>query len=184
MEKGIPNSCWILNRVIFGVLFVLVVQLNAYDSIAQECSQLVWSKEYQLQWEDFMGVPDSTILLYETLPDALSVVFIEVVIDSLNNYKALAKFDQCKSWVSIRTDMILNHERGHFNITELFARNLQSVLDKNQDDYEYNIDSLYHEIYLMCEESHRLYDSKTLFGTRDVRQKVWSDSLLFKLGCN
>ena len=188
MEKETRNLFWSLNSFFLKVLVILPFCGWAYLSQAQtECDQLVWDQHRQLQWIDFKGEYDSTVLVYETLPDAVSVVFIEIVIDSLNNYKALAKFDQCKSWVRIKSDEILNHEIGHFNIEELFARELQVILDQNQNNYNFNIDSLYHVVNLKCKEGHKLYDKRTLFGTRDDVQKFWTDSLSnqlhFEMSC-
>lgn len=182
MAKVTPNLLYSLGSfLLLKLIFINATFFSYSEETQEECSQLLWDNDNKLKWSDFKGVPDSTLLIFGTLPDAVSIVFIEITIDSSNNYKALAKFNQCKSWVRVKSEEILVHEIGHFMIEELFARDLQSVLDQNQENFDLNIDSLFQVTLHRSAEAHKQYDSRTLFGTLENAQKIWIDSLSHEL---
>src|SRR6266567_3162991 len=81
-----------------------------------------WSATNRLTWNDYKGRPDS-----ESGAAATTTSYLGIEYNFKNNtvtYKIVCRFSKNKSWGLYKTDHILGHEQGHFDITEIFARKL------------------------------------------------------------
>ncbi len=64
----------------------------------------------------------------------------------------------------MKTDYILAHEQGHFDITEIFARKLNEALqnyDFNKRTFKNDISEIYQSIVRQKEEFQKMYDGET-----------------------
>ena len=63
----------------------------------------------------------------------------------------------------MKTDYILSHEQGHFDITEIFARKLNEALQNytfNKKTFRRDINSIYQSIVEQKEEYQKTYDEE------------------------
>src|SRR5580704_14365013 len=85
-----------------------------------------WDANRKLKWDDFMAAPD------KNSPNAAETSSTIKFDYSYNGrelkYHIACQFDKKKSWVRVKTDYILSHEQGHFDIAEIFARKLNKSL--------------------------------------------------------
>jgi hypothetical protein len=142
--------------------------------------RLIWSDSEPLKWSDFQGEPNtysktaaltsSGIQLAKT-KSGDSLYFI------INSY-----FDKRKSWVNsgVKNDYILNHEQGHFTISEIHARRLRKALLNPQfkgsiDDN--SISSLYKKQIKELNQNQELYDLETNHSINKEMQQRWDSTL-------
>lgn len=92
---------------------------------------IIWSKDTNLNWSDFQGMPVENAA--EVAMTASSVEYNYFTRGNKIGWKVTPKFYPTLSWYlpSSATDKILQHERLHFDITELYARMLRQQLQNN-----------------------------------------------------
>ena len=81
-----------------------------------------WNATNRLTWNDYKGNPDPNSGAAATTTSYLGIEY-----NFKNNtvtYKIVCRFSKNKSWGMYKTDHILGHEQGHFDITEISARKL------------------------------------------------------------
>ncbi|MEI7670363.1 MAG: DUF922 domain-containing protein [Pseudomonadota bacterium] len=90
-----------------------------------------------------------------------------------------------KSFLYDTSTALLNHERLHFDITELFARKFSQQLSEKDFDDEKNmsaaIQKIYNSIIEELNKTEDLYDKETEHGINKAKQKQWSDSIQSQL---
>ena len=77
-----------------------------------------WNSGHRLAWNDYKGAPDPNSDAAATTTSYLGIEY-----NLTNNkvtYKIVCRFSKNKSWGLYKTDHILGHEQGHFDITEMF----------------------------------------------------------------
>jgi hypothetical protein len=116
--------------------------LNEYDP-TKDKDVIIWEKSRKLSWEDFQGIPDSKNE-YGALTESIGYQKADPVTRknenqlefSLGNIKTYALFRKSGSWVkksvleSQNQELILEHEQGHFDISEIFRRRFEQELRK------------------------------------------------------
>lgn len=92
---------------------------------------IIWSKDTKLNWSDFQGMPVENAA--EVAMTASSVEYNYFTRGNKIGWKVTPKFYPTLSWYlpASATDKILQHERLHFDITELYARMLRQQLQNN-----------------------------------------------------
>ncbi len=85
-----------------------------------------WTEERMLTWEDFQSRPQRGTEAVASTSTSLGLTY---QLSSGNlTYDITCAFSKWKSWGSLKTDYILAHEQGHFDITEIYARKLHAAL--------------------------------------------------------
>ncbi len=102
--------------------FILLLLASPLLNFAQPKNEelIDWSVTNRLTWSDYKGRPDPNSDAAATTTSYLGIEY-----DFKNNavtYKIVCRFSRNKSWGMYKTDHILGHEQGHFDITEIFAR--------------------------------------------------------------
>jgi predicted secreted Zn-dependent protease len=141
-----------------------------------------WSGERKLTWVDFKGkVP------VNAANAALTNTAINVEFGFSNKgmtFSIRCRFDKTKSWVRIKTDLVLAHEQGHFDIAELHARKLNKALQ----EYKYNsktVNDDVNRIYEGIMQDHHAYqseyDQQTDFSRKVEKQTEWMGKVAVEL---
>ncbi|NNK81847.1 MAG: DUF922 domain-containing protein [Flavobacteriaceae bacterium] len=140
-----------------------------------------WSSNYRLQWHDFKGEARVNSDAVAVTASGLSFSYSTIKSNRGDlkefNYTIEAQFYPEESWYKkeqVNTH-ILEHERLHFDITELFARKMRkriesSYLTKNIDQ---EINRIYGETRLALSEMQKQYDSETSHSQRLENQLKW-----------
>jgi hypothetical protein len=172
----------------FSVIIILL--FSFWHCEAQEnLPSILWSQDYKLQWKDFKGQPqqntDAVAITASGITFGYSVTKSETkIVDA--NFTIESYFYPEHSWYIIqRIDAnVLNHERFHFNITELYARKFRKRI--SETTFTLNIreeaDAIYKKINKELEAMQNEYDNMTNYSINIEKQLEWqkiiSDQLL------
>ncbi|MGG9971738.1 hypothetical protein ACQ33O_08080 [Ferruginibacter sp. SUN002] len=129
----------------------------------------IWAKDKAIVWTDFRGsIPaeDANVKW-----SAVTFSFIAYRIVDKNKTLIGAYFDRSQSWVIRQRDDLLKHEQYHFNITEIFARQIREKVTKNKllpgspsFDYVYSME------IAKCNTMQKEYDDATEHGKNKEEQ--------------
>lgn len=137
-----------------------------------------WKANRKLTWEDFQARPvnnsDNAALT------SSNINFQYGYGSNGFHYSISCRFDKSRSWVRVKSDYILAHEQGHFDIAELHARLLNQALstyryqEKTVDD---DISRLYDGIMKQHHDMQQLYDAETDHSRNTRKQTEWLHSI-------
>ncbi|RYD94296.1 MAG: DUF922 domain-containing protein [Sphingobacteriales bacterium] len=91
-------------------------------------------------------------------------------------YNITCNFQKTKSWGLMKTDYILAHEQGHFDITELCARRLYQELAGHQFErrtFKAELTRMYNDIVAQKEAMQNTYDNETDHSRNRKVQAEW-----------
>ncbi|HVU57812.1 MAG TPA: hypothetical protein VHD83_22275 [Puia sp.] len=160
-----------IKAIIFIILFFLLHEVSAQDTI-------YWQPNHKLKWVDFKGKIDATKHY-----GALSYTGISYSASYEGNsltFKILTYFNKKESWAKLHSREGLQHEQGHFDITELFARKLRKELKSyviNPSTVNKDLKFIYLKIYNEKNKMQSLYDSETDFSRNTMMQDVWNEKI-------
>src|SRR5215212_7515699 len=113
----------------FRLYFLLLLSVPALSRAQSDDEKMIkWDSTYHLSWADYKGHPDPR-------SDAAASTTTYLGIEYRMNEKGLSYSIQCrfslsKSWGRSKTDFVLQHEQGHFDIAEIFARKLNQKMQQ------------------------------------------------------
>jgi hypothetical protein len=167
-----------------SAFILLVCQLLIFHPTEQENNpdMIEWTPEYQLRWEDFRGEPDSL-----RAPDEQSATKIQLKVTVKSTSKLVifnvpCYFEKDKSWTVCDTSShLLKHEQLHFDIGELYARNIRKRLKEmtitSDKETEKKVRAIYHDEIAACNEFQHLYDRETNHSKNRAMQRVWNEKI-------
>jgi len=153
--------------------FFLFIFLSSF--IGTNSSLIDWSADRKLTWNDFKANPD------RNSPNA-ALTGTSIKFDFSYNaskgfqYHISCQFDKNKSWGRIKTDYILSHEQGHFDIAEIYARKLWKAFREYEPDVENankEVNRVYEKIMNELSETQKEYDHETNFSINKEKQMEW-----------
>jgi hypothetical protein len=155
------------------LLFFIV---SSFHCFAQEKDEelLKWSNTRKLTWADYKAAPDSA---NEFAASTTTYLIIDYTFMPDNfRFNIQSFFSKTNSWGLNKTDYILRHEQGHFDIAEIFARKLYQKLK----DYRYNNKTFKDDtqkIYdIIVNEKTKMqsdYDNATNHSINEIKQAEW-----------
>lgn len=141
--------------------------------------EVLWQPGKRLYWKDFKGEVPSGSGAAATTASGISYQFStsykdgEMVVD----YEVNAFFYPTKSWYKPKmcNDVTLIHEQLHFDITELFARQMRKKMAATK--FTKNIKAAVKVIYTNTLEElnnfQNRYDNETDYSRNIPQQKIW-----------
>ncbi len=135
-----------------------------------------WLHERMLEWEDFQSAPNRKSDAVASTSTSLGLAY------QLKNrqlsFSITCAFSKSKSWGTLKTDYILAHEQGHFDITEIYARKLHQALSFyrfNPKTYGQDINRIYQRIVKEKEHFQNLYDGQSDHSRNKRIQANWAE---------
>jgi len=154
----------------------------------QQDRSMTWSDDLQLQWEDFNGTPTRGTTVVAVTASGLSFGFSTKMTETqLVEYTAFvdAHFYPDKSWyVKERANsVILDHERLHFDITELHARKFKQRIAQTKFDLRINsqMERIHNTITDELRQMQQKYDTETDHSQNVDKQKEWQKFIKVQL---
>lgn len=154
----------------------------------QQDRSMTWSDDLQLQWEDFNGTPTRGTTVVAVTASGLSFGFSTKMTETqLVDYTAFvdAHFYPDKSWyVKERANsVILDHERLHFDITELHARKFKQRIAQTKFDLSINsqMERIHNSITDELRQMQQKYDMETDHSQNVDKQKEWQKFIKVQL---
>lgn len=161
-----------------GVFLIFYISLfNRIGCVATKQQEyIVWNEGRKLKWDDFYK--KEFIGLGVTAASAIRIKFSYEVDAYLKWFSVECLFLKNESTARYdKTDYVLNHEQGHFNIGEIFARKLRKrILEARKliTKKNYNtLDSIYHAYTQTLIEGQELYDKETDYSNDSLQQRLW-----------
>ena len=168
--SGVPNAIAPASKT---------VETTVTKNSKEENTEFIpWVSRRTLSWEDFQSAPKRGTEAVASTSTSLGLSY-QVTRGSLS-YEITCNFSKVKSWGLVKTDYILAHEQGHFDITELFARKLYESLDKykfNKRTYKDDINRIYQSVVAQKEAMQNAYDSETDHSRKRRFQKEWETAI-------
>lgn len=141
-------------------------------------------KNRDIEWSDFSGdaVESSKFdaFTYWVITYTFSRPTFE---DGKARVKATTRlFLRSDSWVKPdkKTAILLNHERGHFKIGKICAKEIEETINSmtfDRNDYAKQIDAVYWEIIRKYVEFEKQYDRDTDHYKNQAQQALWDKKL-------
>lgn len=131
-----------------GVLIFILANFNGYSQkIKTETStSIIWTEHRKLKKSDFTGKKDANT-------SAISQTGANIIIKPFKKtkgkyeYHVLAKFYKTKSWLETNDINILKHEQLHFDIAELYAREMRKKIYEIKIHNDVVLESDYRKIH-------------------------------------
>lgn len=144
----------------------------------EPADMIPWINEKRLSWEDFLCEPKRGSDAVASTSTSLGIAY------QLNSgklsYHITCYFNKEKSWGLLKTDYILAHEQGHFDITEIFARKLYEALQNyefNKRTFKKDIGAIYQSIVKQKEDFQKAYDGETDHSRKTSLQYDWLEKI-------
>ncbi len=143
---------------------------------------IYWSHERKLVWDDFKASPPKNSPLAAVTNTHIGFSFYYS--NNKLNHSIDCHFNQYNSWGIVKTDFILQHEQGHFDIAEIFARKLKKSIVEyqfNSTNYRNDLDTIFEKITTEESEFQKLYDNETNHSRNKQRQFEWVEKITQQL---
>lgn len=165
-----------MKKVFYSLLclFLLIpvaLQLQAQD---KNDDVLTWSDTRKLTWSDYKANPNPESDAAASTTTSLSISY--KISSNSFTYTIKSHFSKTKSWGRHKSDYILSHEQGHFDIAEIFARKLHQKMSEYTFDkktYQKDLNKIYQEVVDEKEEMQNEYDEETNHSINKDKQAKW-----------
>lgn len=155
------------------LLTVMVCLVVAEYTSAQDT--LYWQPATKLQWTDFQG--NANLASKFSAATSSGIVWSYAYKAGVFSFEVKTYFAKKKSWKKETvTGRMLQHEQGHFDITEIFARKLRqrvNAMSHERAYFEQNIAAVVAGILKEKDAFQRQYDTQTDYGTNLMAQQAW-----------
>jgi hypothetical protein len=155
------------------------VQSEFITSPVNETEEYIaWTDDRLLMWEDFQCEPKTGTDAVASTSTSLGIAY--QLVDGQMTYDITCNFSKVKSWGLMKTDYILAHEQGHFDITEVYARKLHEALQNyqfNKRTFKRDISEIYQSIVKQKEECQRMYDGESDHSRNRKIQYAWMEKI-------
>ncbi len=138
---------------------------------------IIWSSDYEVAVSDFQAKAKKGYA-------GMAVTFIYLYTKEENGevkFVIEAVFSKSKSSLATNSEYELKHERGHFNICEIYARKLrQRILKKDflkVKNIKKEISEMYNKIMDELKAEQDKYDKQTEHSMNMAQQKKWEDKI-------
>ena len=150
---------------------VLLIMIFAGNAEKRQIDTFIkWSDTTQLNYADFKGAqapPKDSVARPDTLAVINCAIKYEIDISTGRTLiHAYAVMHPEHSWMKVRTPSVLQHEQGHFDIEEIYARRFEKMMNdtliKDADNYFIFLTDSFKQILADVKEEHNKYDNWTM----------------------
>ncbi len=164
-------------KQILSLTILLAFMLSSLMVCSQDIKgRIYWSEDKELIWKDFKGKSNNNHP-YDAETNWAVEYACGLKSDTLS-FTLKCYFDMNGSWVKKgkATDVLLNHERMHFDLGEVYARKLRKVLLEytyNRETINEDIQNLYNNMFAECQVAQKQYDKDTDHSKIQAKQDKW-----------
>ena len=160
--------------------YIVALLLLPFNGSEQDRGEdlIDWNASRRLTWADYKGRPDPSS---DAAASTTTYLAIEYKIGSGSfGYKIQSRFSRTRSWGLHKTDYILSHEQGHFDIAEVYARKLHKEMSGYKFDkknFQKDLKEIYDEVTEEKEEMQNRYDRETRHSINKTKQAEWLEKI-------
>lgn len=133
-----------------------------------------WKENQKLTWAEYKGKVQSGS---DAAASTATYLGIEYNFNKSGfDYKITCSFSKTKSWGLHKTDYILGHEQGHFDIAEIFARKLNKQMSEygfNKNTFKDDLKNIYMKLTGEKDDFQNQYDKETNHSINKEKQAEW-----------
>ncbi|QNF34564.1 DUF922 domain-containing protein [Adhaeribacter swui] len=151
--------------------------------ITEDSKQITWSSNRKLTWDDFQKEADVNDPLH-----AMASTNIAVKATCQNNvmvFDVKCQFAPNESWTKNKvSEDLLQHEQLHFDITELYARQLRQKLSQQKSlcsGDKNKFKAVVNKVFADWQKAQTRYDNESKHGIDDAKQAAWTQSIAEQL---
>ena len=167
-------------KALLSALFLFFTLTAFAQAPSDTASKIEWTPQYKLVWADFRQAPDSTNPF-----DAHTFWNIAYSCQYINNVLSIdmhCTFDRTQSMVKKgkKTDYLLSHEQGHFDIAEIFRRRFCKILQDTilySKNLQTTIQGIFDRIFKETDNMQNLYDKETNHSKIVLKQEEWKKKI-------
>ena len=162
---------------------VLILPLLVLSQLEED--HIKWQESRKLTWDDFKAAPlkiGNTAAMTTT-----HLGFSYNISNGKITYKIDCRFEKNKSWGLVKNEWILKHEQGHFDIAEIFARQLNKLVNEyqfNKSSFQKDLDAIYKSVVAEKEKFQQQYDDETDYSRIKTKQEEWLKKIEAELNQN
>lgn len=170
-------------KLLTGIACILLTGF----STGKDDNSLPWSASRKLTWDDFKSRPDANATNAALTSSKITFKY-SYDSDKGFTYNIGCVFEKNSSWGKVKTDYILAHEQGHFDIAEIYARKLNKLIKSyrfNPSTAQKDVPALYQKIMDDLAAMQNQYDNETNYSRDKDGQAEWNERInreLLKLG--
>jgi hypothetical protein len=155
---------------------------------------ILWGENIELSWDDFLleREPKNTIeaarihlvINYSIETKSRDVIFFNICV-YMDRERSWSKYHGVTDADSCRSNYILRHERTHFDIDEVYARECRMLLSKIKansfEKVKNKYDKIRQEIEVKRQKEQTLYDDETNHSKNTEKQAEWNKKIAERL---
>jgi len=199
-----PNTCEdLLEKILEKLLVSFEDYVNTHNDQPTLCKRIIpelhydksfsnyengdtirWTNNYRLKWSDFQGKPSSSspFSAQSQCIFTYSATFDYRNLDAYLLVNMYPTFARKYSWVrpDLKTPELLGHEQLHFDICELFIRQMRKkilTMHLSLVDPETEIRPVFDQAWIDYQKTQNAYDEETNHGTIDKEQQRWKEKI-------
>ncbi len=162
---------------IFSVL-LFVFLLSSATTFAQR-DLIEWNETLQLSAEDYKGAITSKDTS-QHISSSCGLYCIPQITGDTASVTIIAYFDRNKSWAKRKrvTPLLLQHELGHFDLTEIFARKMKKrilAMKTKKNTFIKDVQKVYEKTWEDLQKQNAAYDRATDFSNVEFAQRTWQN---------
>ncbi|MCQ2208768.1 MAG: DUF922 domain-containing protein [Paludibacteraceae bacterium] len=165
-----------MNKIGVLILFLgAIISSYANDNeFADTAKYIPYSDTVVVTWNDFRGEESSTCALTYCQVSLLSQIEGCNVVFDLKTYMVKEKSMKLKDHYG---DELLNHEKAHFQITEIYSRYMRKEISeiklKELSDINKEVNQIFNKYSKQSREFQILYDKETKHSQDKDKQRKW-----------
>lgn len=169
------------NFILFYFIF-FIDSNTAYSQKVISDTMVQWSPT-PLKWPNFTILPDTantgSLVAYTVTKFFYLKRNVRQHGKEFLDVKIINNFWKTKSWVKksyMNDTILLKHEQGHFDISEIYARRLIKKLASVYlpPDYLKELIRISDDNYALIQQAHLNYDKATDHGSNRFMQEIWN----------
>jgi len=166
------------------LIIIVPILLNAQTKIKGE--RITWSKERMLTSEDFKAKPKKVGMVAALANVSIDPVVINQTLQGMQ-LTVTALFNTSLSWMKEEAKgeaYVLNHEQGHFNIFEIFARKCRKELTEAKLTNKNAAKKIPEIVEKNLQQAYKYqdkYDEQTQHSLKVEKQEEWNKKIAAEL---
>lgn len=137
--------------------------------------KVCWNADNKLEWKDFKG----KVPMQKTAQVAYTTVNIKYSILTKKSIKVKNCFLKSESWVreNCKRPNILLHEQYHFNIAEIYSRQMRREMQQIGYPSTENVQAIFDKWIIEYHKEQTLYDFETNHSKITIEQQRWQNKI-------
>lgn len=156
---------------------LLLIPFIFLSFTAPSDNMIAWGSR-EIQWDDFKGRPNKMM-------KAVAVTSSTITLNSEYTNDALVVkvenfFIVHKSWTLSSDSLVLEHERGHFDLSEIYARKIRKQYSEktfSNNTLNKEVQSIFNKLNKELENEQAKYDAETNHSINKPKQYLWSQKI-------